>query len=841
MIRSACICIVVLCAAGQLFAAGSAVGAESGPPVDVARQVHSVLASRCAKCHGPEKREAGLRLDVAAEILRGGDNGPVIVPRNAAESRLIIAISGGTDEISRMPPEGSPLDGEQIGLIRAWIEQGASFPAADGPSPVKSTHWAFQRPEFPRLPDLEDPTQAGNAIDAFVLARLESQGLAPSAVAERATLIRRLSLDLLGLLPSASDVSDFVGDAEPQAYERLVDRLLSSPAYGERWGRHWLDAARYADSNGYTRDFGREIWKYREWVIEAINRDLPFDQFVVEQIAGDMLDQPTQGQLIATGFHRNTLINEEGGTDQEQFRVDAVADRLATTGEVLLGLTLGCARCHTHKYDPISQREYYQLFAFLNNCDEPTLEVPAPHQVASGELERRETIRQQIAGLEKQVEEKRAELDEKQQAWEKSVTPQQRARLPGPVQVAFDMPFEKRDAANKKIIEEYYRKSSQGRHDFPLLDEIARLRDVEPKIPTTMVMAERREVRPTHVHRRGDFLDRGEEVLPAVPAVLHPLDVGSTRPNRLDFARWIVSPASPLTPRVIVNRYWQHFFGRAIVETENDFGTQGTPPSHPELLDWLASEFVGGGWSVKRLHRLIVTSATYRQSSLERPDIASVDPQNRFLGRQNRIRLDAEIIRDAALTAGGLLARRIGGPSVYPPQPDGVFEFTQDPKPWPTETGENRFRRGMYTFFWRSSPYPALMLFDAPNGNVTCTRRVRSNTPLQALTLANDVQFVECAQALARRVLAECLANPDKRLEFAFTSCLARNPSPAERRRLHQLLQQQRDAFATHPAEADQLVGGDRDSAPHAENPELAAWTAVCRVLLNLDEFITRE
>jgi hypothetical protein len=451
-------------------------------------------------------------------------------------------------------------------------------------------------------------------MDRLIWAELDLVGLTPSPEAERATLIRRLSLDLLGVLPSPDQVAAFVDDPSPNAYERLVDALLADPAYGERWGRHWLDAARYADSNGYTRDFGREIWKYREWVIHAINANMPFDQFVVEQLAGDMLPQPTLPQLIATGFHRNTLINEEGGTDQEQFRIDAVADRLATTGEVFLGLTLGCARCHSHKYDPISQREYYQLFAFLNNCDEPTVEAPSSVQISRGDLTRRDEIRQQIAELEKQVETRRTDLEARQREWEATITPQQRARLPGPVQVAFDMAFDKRDAANKKIIEEYYRKSAEGRQEFPLLDQIAKLREIEPKIPTTMVMAERTEMRATHVHRRGDFLDLGEEVQPAVPAVMHPLTPVGERPSRLDFARWLVSPENPLTPRVIANRHWQHLFGRGIVETENDFGTQGSLPTHPELLDWLAVEFVGSGFDVKRLHRAIVTSATYRQA-----------------------------------------------------------------------------------------------------------------------------------------------------------------------------------------------------------------------------------
>lgn len=827
--------------------------AQRAGAVDFARQVQPILTRSCVQCHGPKKQEAGLRLDSGAALLRGSDNGVVAQPKEAAKSRLLIAISGGTDEISKMPPKGPALDPVEIALIKQWIEQGAAVAGDSGGSATKSEHWAFRRPVRPRLPAVRHPEWTANEIDRFVIARLEASQLAPAPEAERAVLIRRLSLDLLGLPPSPSEVESFVHDASPNAYSRLVERVLASPAYGERWGRHWLDAARYADSNGYTRDFGRDIWKYREWVIGAINRNLPFDQFTIEQFAGDMLPNATLDQKIATGFHRNTLINEEGGTDQEQFRVDAVADRVATTGEVYLGLTFLCARCHSHKYDPISQREFYQFFAFLNNCDEPTIEAPTEWQITSGELDRRAALRGKIDGLEKEVEAQRPLLEQKQQEWEKSITPQQRARLPGPVQVAYDMPFAKRDAANKKLIEDYYRKSEEARRDFPALESIAKLRDQEPKIATTLVMLERKEARKTNVQRRGDFLDLGEEVTPAVPAALHPLTSAPGQATRLDLARWLVDPANPLTPRVIVNRFWQQFFGHGIVETDNDFGVQGSPPTHPELLDWLAVEFVDWAWDVKHMHRLIVNSAAYRQSS-SHADWGSlrfagdatatrsavvVDPENKLLARQNRVRLEAEIIRDVALAASDLLTFKIGGPSVFPPQPEGVFEFTQDPKTWNAASGEDRYRRGMYTHFWRSSPYPAMMVFDAPNGNVSCTRRLRSNTPLQALTLANDVQFIECAQALAVRVLTEGSADQAKRAKFAFQLCLARDPSALEQQRLESLVDQQVSVFRLENSGGKELIG--KTSAYSVAPAELAAWTAICRVLLNLDEFITRE
>lgn len=817
--------------AGLFFALSLMAAAEIGAEdVDFARDVQPILTAKCVKCHGAEKQESGLRLDSGLVTLKGGDSGPAVVPGKAMESLLILAVTGKSDTISRMPAKGEPLSDTEVAILKRWIEGGAKIPTREVKAAVKSTHWSFQQPVRPAIPAVQGLNGTiQNPIDAFVLARLERDGIGPAGEAERATLIRRIHLDLIGLPPSVDEVDAFLTDTRPDAYERVADRLLASPHYGERWGRHWLDLARYADSNGYTRDFGRQIWKYREWVIDAINRNTPFDQFTIEQIAGDMLPDASEEQLIATGFHRNTLINEEGGTDQEQFRVEAVVDRVSTTGSVWLGLTVGCARCHSHKYDPISQVEFYELFALLNNCDEPTIEVPTREQRARDDLVTRERIRAEIKRLEEQLEELGPDLELKQRQWEATVTPQQRARLPGPVQVAYDMKFEKRDEKNRKIIEEYFQKSEIARETFPILQEIFELRDEEPKIPTTMILREREQPRETFVHRRGDFLDRGPDVSGGVPAVLPPIRAANERTSRLDFARWLVSPENPLTPRVVMNRDWQKFFGRGLVETEDDFGTQGVPPTHPELLDWLAMEFRGRDglgseesavrWNVKRMHRLIVTSGTYRQSSEVRGDLAKRDPQNRLLARQMRLRLDAEIVRDVALSAAGLLMPKIGGPSVFPPQPEGVFDFTQDPKPWIAARGEDRYRRGMYTHFWRSSPYPMLMAFDAPGGNVSCTRRLRSNTPLQSLTLANDQAFFECAKALADRVILESLDH-QHRVRFAFRLCTAREPTVAEALLLERLVNQELTEFK-----------GDAS----------AGWTRVCRVLLNLDETITRE
>jgi len=703
-------------------------------------------------------------------------------------------------------------------------------------------HWAFRPIVRGKPPPVSDDGFVRNPIDAFILARLQKAGVAPSPQADRVTLVRRLSFDLRGLPPLPEEVRAFVADRGAFAYESLVNRMLSSRHYGERWARHWLDVARYADSNGYTRDFSRQIWKYRDWCIEAFNRDLPFDQFIIEQIAGDLLPGATLDQIVATGFHRNTLFNEEGGTDPEQFRVDAIADRVDTTGVGLLGLTLGCARCHDHKFDPVSQREYYRLFAFLDSCDEPSIDAPSAEQLTRGEPARRAAIRARIAEIEETLASTRSEqLLSRQLAWEETLTPEQRVKYPGDVQEGLLTRPAERTEDQKRLVAGAYRRTSTARGDFVELVEIERLRASEPVIPTTMVMRERTKPRQTFVHVRGNFLDRGESVTPGVPAALHPLRAVGERPTRLDLARWIVSPENPLTPRVVVNRFWMRFFGRGLVETENDFGTQGTPPTHPELLDWLATEFIRGGWSMRAAHRLIVTSATYRQSSRRRPELDAVDPANRLLGRQVRLRLEAEIIRDAALSAGGLLVPRIGGPGVFPPQPDGVFDFTQDPKDWKTATGPDRYRRGMYTHFWRSSPYPSLTVFDFPESNVTCTRRVRSNTPLQALTLANDEVFVECARVLARRVLAEEHPDDVSRIASAFSRCLARSPSETEMDRLARFLLERRAEFHVDSSSAAKLAGAGSEASAGEDAVDVAAWTELARALLNLDEFITRE
>ncbi len=812
-------------------------------------EVRPVFEKNCLVCHNEQLRSSGLSVLSREALVKGGNRGPAIVPGNPSGSVLVNAVqyAGGL----KMPPTGK-LSDENIGVLTKWVEQGAPWgkvEVSQAGKPAGAKHWSFQPIQRSPQPQVSRPEWVRNPVDSFILARLEKEGLSPSPEASRATLLRRLSLDLLGLTPAPAEVDEFVADTRPDAYERLVDRLLASPHYGERWGRHWLDIARYADSNGYNIDGPREIWKYRDWVIEAFNRDLPFNEFVIEQLAGDLLPNPTKEQIVATGFHRNTLLNLEGGIDFEQYRVEAVVDRASTTGAAFLGLTLGCARCHDHKFDPISQREFYQFYAFFNNIDElssdfadkagrerayePILEFGTPDEFA-----RRDITRQQIALLEQELQEYEKSLLARLNDWTKNLTPEQREKIKPEALVVLDHP-----PAEFNVFQMDALKGAFGAADLGYMQRsagIAALRSASPKIVTTMVMRELPKPRPAYIHLNGDFLRKGVEVGPGTPAVLPPLPAPEgSNPARLDLARWLVASKNPLTPRVTVNRVWQRYFGRGIVATEEDFGTQGSPPSHPELLDWLASEFMARGWSMKELHRLIVTSAAYRQSSEHREELTKADPGNRLLGRQNRLRLEAEVIRDAALSASGMLAVKIGGPSVFPPQPEGAGRVTQIDRKWKADTGEDRYRRGIYTPFWRSAPHPGLMVFDAPDSTTACTRRNRSNTPLQALTLLNDEAYSEFAQGLARRVLREAQGDESKRVRYAFEVCVAREPKPQEQERLKEFLARQLDVFQTRPQEAKEVVSG---AVPEGvTTPELAAWSAVSRVLLNLDEFITRE
>jgi hypothetical protein len=952
-------------------------------------------------------------LDVQQVAIASG----AIVPGDADKSELIRRIFA-SDPDERMPPpdSGESLTEEQRQQFRRWVESGAEY----------ERHWAFVSPRRPPLPKIEGSAWPRNEIDRFILARLEAEDLKPSPEADRYTLVRRLYLDLVGLPPTPEEADAFVQNDDPAAFEKLVDRLLKSKHYGERWARLWLDLARYADTNGYEKDRPRSIWPYRDWVINALNADMPFDQFTIEQLAGDMLPDATAQQRIATGFHRNTMLNEEGGIDPLEFRFYAMVDRVATTGIAWLGLTAGCAQCHSHKYDPISHEDYYGLLALLNNADEPDLFVPDP-VIAT----RREEIEKQIAKLATELsatfppadgsepidERRQRRLEQKFQEWVKlnrsrtadwtvlrpydlktnlpklevledgsifssgditkrdvfklkfrldqltepisalrlEVLADDRlpARGPGrayyegrkgdfflselttravdrkvPVAAAsssygkisigsgsadatnlidgegstgwstsgregeshqvvlvfaeplrpssefeIEMLFERHFAASLGRFRFSATSSTEGvvakqmpvdveallvrdrrtweeedrarllRYFLSVTPELAesrkpidKLKEQLPAFPTTMVLQERTADNPrkTHRHHRGEYLSLREEVTPGVPSFLaNATDAGPS--NRLEFARWLVSEQNPLVGRVAVNRAWRAFFGNGLVRTSGDFGTQSDPPTHPDLLDWLAVEFVDQGWSLKKLHRLIVTSATYRQSSRIAPGLLKADPRNRWLARGPRHRVDAETVRDIMLKASGLLSPKMLGPSVYPPQPATVTALAYGNTPWNPSTGEDRYRRSLYTFSKRTAPFAAFAVFDSPSGEGCTARRNRSNTPLQALTLLNDGMYLEMAQALARETMTQADNTREQRAAFLFRRLLTRPATDIELTALTEFQRAQQGRLESGELSAA-AIGGDK-----AATAELAAWVMVVRAVMNLDETITKQ
>ena len=770
-----------------LKAAAATATLTAAEGVDFNQQIRPLFAAHCYECHGPETVESGLRLDQRSAAMRGGDSGPVIAAGQSAASEIIRRVTA-VDPDERMPPVDDatrPLAPEQIEVLKRWIDQGADWPTTNDHAGVVSNHWSLQpvRPVTP--PVVKDTAWPRNDIDRFVLAALEARAISPSPEADRYTLIKRLYYDLIGLPPEPPAVEAYLRDEPAEAYERLVDRLLASPRFGERWARHWLDKARYADSDGYEKDRPRpEAWRYRDWVIDAINNDLPFDRFTVEQLAGDLLPDAGYSQLLATAFHRQTLTNTEGGTDQEEFRVAAVMDRVNTTGTVWLGLTIGCAQCHSHKYDPLTQADYYRLFAFFNNGDETTTDAPVSEEALA------------------EYEKESAEYELKLAALEQS------------------------NAADRQ-------------------EQIKKLEKQQPQQPAVQVRVIRertKDPRTTHILRRGDFLQPQAAVTPGPPEVLpefHPRT--ADRPaDRLDLAHWLMDEDNPLTSRVAVNHVWSHLLGAGLVRTADDFGSRGEVPSHPDLLDWLARRYVELGWSRKSLIRLVVTSATYRQASRHRPELDEVDAENRLLYRQNRWRVEGEIVRDLHLAASGLLSRKIGGPSVFPPMPPDVAELSYAGSfKWKSSEGEDRYRRGMYTFFKRTAPHPNLMTFDCPNSNTTAVRRTVSNTPLQALTTLNNEVFVEASQALARRALDDCSGGDAQRVAYAFRLCAVRPPTPAELAALSDLLVASRDWYAAHDDQALAMAGSQLPR--NLPTSEAAAWVAVTRVIMNVDEYITRE
>ncbi|MBI1357772.1 MAG: DUF1553 domain-containing protein [Acidobacteria bacterium] len=667
--------------------------------VDFQRQVQPIL-KKCLPCHGRDEhaRQANLRLDSFEHATGKSGGHPGIAPGDAAHSRIVARVQ---DDKNPMPPGGERLSAAEIDVLKQWIDGGAKY----------QQHWAFEAPARPEPPTVSQPDWVRNPIDAFVLARLDKAHLKPSVEADRYTLARRLALDLTGLPPEPELVKAFVEDESPEAYEKVVDRLLNSPHYGERWARVWLDLARYADSQGYEKDGLRTIWPYRDWVIRALNANMPFDRFTVLQLAGDLLPVPTEDQLVATGFHRNTMTNTEGGTDDEEFRDAAVKDRVATTGQVWMGLTVGCAQCHSHKYDPISHQEFYQLYAFFN----------------------------QTADADKPNDEPKLEVSD----------------------------------------------------------------DVTTLIFRELPADERRE---THIHERGSFLSPGALVEPATPAAFEPFPEEFPR-NRLGLAKWLVSKRNPLTARVLVNRLWSRLWGIGIVETEEDFGTQGLPPSHPELLDWLATELMRLDWDMKGVLKTMVMSATYRQSSDVTAAMVESDPKNRLLARGARFRLSAEMVRDQALAASGLLNEELYGEPVMPWQPDGIWQVIYSPIRWTTSEGDERYRRSLYTLWRRTSPYPAMTTFDAPSGEVCTVRRISTNTPLQALVTLNDPTLMEAAQRLALAVADD---DRERTARTMFERALVRPPTEAEVERVLALQAEARAELAGDRERALELVNFDR-------------------------------
>jgi hypothetical protein len=1013
------VCAVIVAAVSlAVFAPGRA-----QKKVDFQAEIQPILEQSCAGCHGAKVQMGGLRLD--QRVMR------VVQPGSAAKSLLYQRVAGLGDK-PRMPM-GGKLAPEAVEKIKTWIDQGAEWPdmAASTAGPAKK-HWAFVAPVRPVAPVVANKKWAAGPIDKFVLARLEKEGMGPSAEADRVTLLRRLSLDLTGLPPTTEEVDAFVGDRGARAYEKQVDRLLASPHYGERWARVWLDAARYADSDGYEKDKARQVWFYRDWVINAMNRDMPYDQFIIRQIAGDQLPHATQDDMVATGFLRNSMLNEEGGVDPEQFRMEAMFDRMEAIGKGVLGVTIQCAQCHNHKFDPLKQEDYYRMMAFLNNSNEANVAVYTPRE----EMKRAEVLRE-TAELESGLKHRTSDWEARMAAWEESVSkrgpqwtvlkfPEEElssggqklipledgsllaqgdpginndtkltsktglrkitalqlelltdanlprggpgrgvngmcalseitveaggdakakpvkvkiasatadvnpaemplnerlqdkgkpAKVTGPVEFAIDGNARTawgidvgpglRNQARKAVFQFAepveipggafltlhlnqahgggpFFNNNLGRFRISVTDAADAVADPLPKtvrevlaIPrgrrsgeqvwtvfrywrttvpewrevneriaglwreypeggSQLVLDQRDKARETHILTRGDYSKPAAAVGPGVPEFLNPLPADAPA-TRLTFAQWLVDRKTPTTARSLVNRVWQTYFGIGIVATSEDLGTQSEAPSHLELLDWLAVDFMDNGWSMKKLSREIVMSATYRQNSRVTPELAERDPYNRLLARGPRFRVEAEVVRDIALAASGLLNPEVGGASVYPPAPGFLFEkpVSYSTKDWFTSNGAERYRRALYTFRYRSVPYPMLQTFDAPSGENSCVRRARSNTPLQALTMLNEPLFVEMAQELAARTMREGGADDAHRIRYAFRRCVSRSPTAAEAAELLALLEREEARFAAAGREPERFAGS---KVQHA-----AAWTAVARVLLNLDETITKE
>ena len=872
--------------AGFLFGANAVTCAQ--PPVqgDVRfnRDIRPILSNHCFQCHGPDLRaqKGGLRLDIREQETGSTDSGmAAIVPGHPNESALMERVRS-HDVDSVMPPveTGKPLTAVQIQLLNDWIASGAEY----------EQHWAYLPIQRPEVPQPLNAAWGRNEIDAFILSRLEREQLPPSAEADAATLIRRLSLDLTGLPPSVADVDAFVqelaqanvvssdkpGSAEldgtpdsaddlaNEVYLRRVNHLLTSLHYGERMAVDWLDAARFADTNGYQVDRDREMYAWRDWVINAFNANMPFDLFTLEQIAGDLLPDPSLSQKIATGFHRNHMLNEEGGVIPEEFLAEYCADRVETTATVWLGQTLNCARCHDHKFDPFTQRDYYGLYAFFHNISEggignyganirrsapPVIQLPAPE------------IEQQIANLRREKDDVAMKLQTletrlltEQPEWEKSlqqklaamesaspddkVPPEIAAILQADASVRSDSQKTQLTDLQNSTSSEYRTLSERVKALPGLIDAL------DLQIPTTLVMQELPTPRITRILQRGVYSQPGDIVTAETPAVLPKLPAGIPQ-NRLGLARWLTDPATPLPARVTVNRLWQSIFGIGLVRTSEDFGTQGEPPSHPELLDWLAAEFISSGWDVQYILRLIVTSSTYRQSSQRTESLQQRDPENRLLARGPRFRLQSEFIRDQALFVSGLLVSKIGGPSVKPYHPAGLYEQVtagNGTNVYVEGIGADLYRRSMYTYWKRSVPNPAMLAFDAPFRESCTVRRTRTNTPLQALNLMNDPTYVEAARLLAMRMLREGGSATESQVAQGFRLVLSRAPRPTELNILTAAYGRAVEDFRQDSAAAEELLKvGATQTTFDGDQSALAAMMTVASTILNLDEAVMKE
>ncbi len=834
--------MLLACLAATTAAPAATAADKPVPTVRFSRDIRPLLATKCFACHGPADQEGGLALHQRGQATARTDSKHrAIVPGRPDQSHLLARVRS-SDSKLRMPHDAPPLSPAEIALLETWIAQGARY----------EKHWSFVPPRRTRPPSVprQHRKQVRSPIDRFVIASLQPRQLGLSQQAAPHTLVRRLSLDLVGLLPSQQQIERFVANPSDDAYLQLVDQLLASPHFGERWGRHWLDLARYADSFGYERDDVRpNAWRYRDWVINSINRNQPYDQFIKEQLAGDLLPGSTLEQKIATGLHRMNIKNNESGINKDDYRNRETVDRVNTTATSVLGLTLGCAQCHSHKYDPIPQSDFYSFYAFFNNIDEKDIAIegsPADRATYQAALAR---VKQQQATLKA----RRDTLAAMRQhaslaAWQKSLGQKttdiagqvKKLGLPDSLARLLTQPADTLTPAQQQSAAEFWN-TLDGRHDDTgqAMAQVSVQKRHLPK-PYVMTVAERgKDRKVTHVLLRGDFKQKGQAVQPATPVSLPPLKPRNTSPDRLDLARWLVGPQNPLSARVAVNHAWAHLFGRGLVASRDDFGSQGTPPTHPALLDWLALDFTQSGWDRKALVRTIVTSATYRQSSHLTPRLTSADPDNLWLARQGRYRVEAEIIRDLFLDAAGLLHRKVGGPTIHPVKPGGTEELAYKYKTrWIVSNRPDRYRRGMYILFKRTNPYPSLMIFDSPGSNVCLAQRNRSNTPLQALTTLNDPVFFECAQALGQRI-ASGSSSPTQRLNQAALASLSRPLSTEELSILENLYAVEQAWFARHLDEARQVVG--RSKTPSHDLASTAAWISVARTLLNLDEFLNRE